>query len=112
MLLQCLRSAAADPPTRCHDRYEQEAFQATVRERFRELSETEGATGPAGSPSASGAVAAAGAPPRRSYWNSVDASGTIEEVHTRVLAVAGEAFARVEGGKTLRRLWDGAALEL
>ena len=66
------------------ERYEKEAFQRTVRQRFQELMETEGSSVP---------------------WVVVDAARTIEEVETDVQAQVEAVLERVTAGASLGTLW-------
>ena len=65
-------------------RYEKEAFQRTVRQRFQELMETEGSSVP---------------------WVVVDAARTIEEVETDVHVHVKNVLEKVAAGASLGTLW-------
>lgn len=62
------------------ERYETGELQERVRENFRTL--------------------------REDWWTVVDASGTIDDVHSKCAAAADEAIQRCREGAELARLWD------
>lgn len=62
------------------ERYETGELQERVRTRFRVL--------------------------REDWWTIIDASGTIDDVHSKCAAVADEAVQRCRAGAELARLWD------
>ena len=66
------------------ERYEKEAFQRTVRQRFQELMEAEGSSVP---------------------WVVVDAARTIEEVEADVHAHVETVLGKVAAGEPLGTLW-------
>lgn len=78
------------------ERYEKQAFQAQVRERFEAMRTgvARGANGPG---------------PDGSVWVDVDADGSIDEVAGRVWRVARGAVASAAAGAPLGCLWDGRA---
>lgn len=55
-------------------------------------------------------VRAAFAEARDATFVDVDASGSVDAVHARVLAEAAEAVRRCREGQPIRTLWDGAPL--
>ena len=43
---------------------------------------------------------------REDWWTIIDASGTIDDVHSKCAAAADEAIQRCREGAELARLWD------